>query len=504
MLLLGGGVAAQAAPSFPTENGSITIHKFEQPAANGPSNDGLELPSDATNGWKPLAGAEFTAKQVPGLDLSTNEGWLAAQKLTVDEAAVAVKDVVGKKSGLTNEQGLATILDLPLGMYFVEETTTPSGHIGAAPFLVAIPMTHPTDLNSWITNVHVYPKNALIGSKNVDDKDAIKIGDEITWTIRGAVQAPASGQSITGYAIADKLDKKLTYGAKPAVATITVPGAAGQLLADTDYKVTHFAATNTVAAILTDSGLAKLTSAKKENPTTQVQLDISTTVNAVGEITNEGLIFPNGESVDQNFGDDPTGPGGPTDPTDPEKPGCVENCYTTPGTETKWGNIDFTKVDGESTAKGLAGAEFQIYAVDPATQGARPLTFTVDGKPTDTFVSKADGKVQITGLRYSNWVNGAAIADDHADFQPYWIVETKAPAGYELLAKPIKVKVNEKVQVLEGAGTGDLTNIVNVKKNAGFELPLTGSSGTLLLTAGGILLVVVGGALAIRRKKNAA
>lgn len=498
LLLLSGGVAAQAAPAFPTQDGSIIVHKFEQPAQNGADNDGLELPGNATNGWKPLAGAEFTAKKVDGIDLSTNEGWLAAQDLTVDEAAKRVSGA-GVKSGLTNAAGEATIKPLPIGLYFVEETTTPSGHIGAAPFLVAIPMTHPTELDKWITDVHVYPKNALIGSKDVEDKDSIKLGDAVVWTIKGAVQAPASGQSITGYAIADKLDGKLTYSAaKPAVATITQPAGAGQLVAGTDYTVKHFPDTNTVAAILTKSGLDKLTAAKKSNPATQVQLVVPTTVNAVGAIENTGLIFPNGEGVDQAFGTDPT------DPTDPTLPPCVENCYETPGAITKWGNIDFTKVNNDKPATGLAGAEFQVYAVDPASPGATALTLDVAGTPTSTFVSKADGKVSIPGLRYSNWANGAAIADDHADFQPYWIVETKAPEGYELLAKPIKVKVNESVVVMDGAASGDLVNVVNVKKNAGFTLPLTGSSGTLMLTAGGVLLLVIGGALAIRRKKNAA
>lgn len=504
MLIIAGGSAAQAAPSIPTGDGSITVHKFVQPAVNGADNNGLELPTGATDGWTPLAGAEFTAKLVPGIDLTTNAGWLAAQQLSVSDAATAAAGSPGIASGLTGADGLATIAPLPIGLYLVEETTTPAGHIGAAPFLVTIPMTHPTDLDKWISDVHVYPKNATIGSKTVEDKDAIQLGDSVVWTIKGAVQAPASGQKITGYAIADKLDAKLTYQATPgAVATITQPDAvAGQLIAGTDYKVTVFASSNTVAAILTATGLEKLTAAKLSNPTTEVQLVVPTVVNAVGEIENTGLIFPNGEGVDQGFGGDPGNPTDPTDPTDK----CEENCYTTPGAITKWGDITFTKVNDATPAVGLAGAEFQIYAVDPSTTGATPLELSIDdlGTKSNTFVSTADGTVVIPGLRYSNWANGVLIDDNHDDFQPYWIVETKAPEGFELLAQPIKVKLNEKVVVLDGAAAGDFTNLVNVKKNAGFELPLTGGAGTWMLTAGGLLLIVGGGVLAIRRKKATA
>jgi uncharacterized surface anchored protein len=44
-----------------------------------------------------------------------------------------------------------------------------------------------------------------------------------------------------------------------------------------------------------------------------------------------------------------------------------------------------------------------------------------------------DGTLTLSGLRYSDWANGAAVAPGSADYRTYYLVETTAPAGYELL-----------------------------------------------------------------------
>ncbi|MHA3684089.1 SpaH/EbpB family LPXTG-anchored major pilin [Leucobacter sp. HY1910] len=537
MLILAGGSAAHAAPSVvdPDAKGSITFHKFDQPAGvtNLP-NDGSAIDQDAIDAanLQALGGAKFTATRVGtgantnvAIDLATNAGWQTAQDLTVAGAATQLLTGTGNvfESGATDAaSGEASVTNLPIGLYYVQETTTPAGHMTSAPFLITVPLTDPADQQSWLYNVHVYPKNSAVGTKTVNDENAVKLGDEIVWTITGNVQAPAQGQSIDGYAIADKLDEKLGYVAADAsaapiklgaVAAITIPAAAGQLTAD-DYTVKHFADTNTVVAVLKASGLAKLDAAKKANAATQVTLTVPTVVNQVGEISNTGLIFPNKDYVDANLGDDPTDP---TDPTDPQNP-CEEFCpFETPESVTKFGNVNFTKTgkDGDKAAA-LAGAEFQVFLTEAdAKAKTNPVEFTknADGtatapSPKDTFTSDANGKVNIEGLRYSKWVDGAEITStDPVDgYQAYWIVETKAPDGYELLAEPIKVEVNSADQALivSGAtGTDDLLgNVVNKQKNAGFELPLTGGAGTWMLTAASLLLAAGAITMVIRRQKR--
>lgn len=526
MLILAGGSAAQAAPTIdPDTQGSITFHKFEQPnTATDLPNDGRELTSDqiAGAGLTPLSGAEFTATRVgdgeepnAAIDLATNAGWQIAQNLTVADAASQLLSGAGNvfSSGTTGADGISTIADLPVGLYYVTESVTPAGHMTSSPFLITVPLTNPENSSEWLYNVHVYPKNSNVGTKNVSDENAVKLGDELVWTITGNVQAPAQGQSIQGYAIADILDPKLGYVADPgAVASIVPVPTAGQL-ESSDYAVTYDADANTVVAVLKDSGLAKLNAAKAADANTQVQLTVTTVVNQVGEITNTGLIYPNETIVKDNLGEDPENPNVPTDPED-----CTENCpFVTPPSTTKFGNVNFTKTGAEGDAEAaLAGAEFQVFlTAEDAKNKTNPVEFTknADGSatvpsPKTTFVSDANGRVEIEGLRYSKHVNGEDITStDVADgYQAYWIVETKAPEGYELLAEPIVVEVNsaDTALIVSGASGSDnvLGNVVNKQKNAGFELPLTGGAGTWALTAGSLLLAAGAITMMIRRQKR--
>jgi len=68
-------------------------------------------------------------------------------------------------SPATNDEGLATITDMPVQAYLVCETTTPGNIVQKAkPFVVTVP--HPNTAagadGQWIYDVHVYPKNEAI------------------------------------------------------------------------------------------------------------------------------------------------------------------------------------------------------------------------------------------------------------------------------------------------------------------------------------------------------
>ncbi len=240
--------------------------------------------------------------------------------------------------------------------------------------------------------------------------------------------------------------------------------------ADTHYTVTHDAATNTVTVDFTEGGRQVLA----ENYTAEVVVSLAPTVQGVGEIENEALVYPNRPSFDIEPGE----PGGPT---------------VTPPTVTKWGEFTLQKTDEDSRA--LTGAEFSVFTSEAdALVGTNPVEL---GGQT-VFGVDADGRLTLSGLRYSDWEDGAEIARE-ADHQTYWLVETTAPEGYELLAAPIEFEVT-------AATTADGVDldVQNVPSNAGFELPMTGGNGTALLYGAGLLLV--GGAvlMAVRSRRQAA
>ncbi|WP_158600566.1 SpaH/EbpB family LPXTG-anchored major pilin [Tessaracoccus antarcticus] len=446
----------------PAATGSIILHKFEQPVTVGDEGNGLPNPG-ATVGLTPLSGIVFSAQRVNGIDLTTNAGWEAAAALTVDAAAGDLAAAT-YRSNATDVDGLATIAALPVGLYYVKETTFPNNVTPVSPFLVTIPMTHPTELNTWIYDVHVYPKNATTeATKSVVDAGAVKIGDNAEWTILSDV--PKS-QIIDKYVIVDVLDPKLQFVSD----VVSLTGASGVVLAPADYDVTT--ADNTLTVTFTPAGLLKLASAWRVDPAARVKVLVTTKVLEAGEITNAATIYPNIRS----FG------------------------RTTTPVLTKWGTIVLEKANAKNTDAKLQGAEFQVFLTEEAAK-AKTASAAISINGVSTFTSTGvDGRVVIEGLRYSGWADGKEVTTPEDGYRTYWISEIKAPVGFELLTQPIEV-------VVDNVSTTVVTKqVLNVPKNAGFQLPLTGASGatTLIMGAGLLLLVLGTTAVVVSRRKHRA
>jgi len=183
-------------------------------------------------------------------------------------------------------------------------------------------------------------------------------------------------------------------------------------------------------------------------------------------------------------------------------------------------NIDvnkYTGADKEVLAGKLANAEFKLYK-NVTVEGTTTQQFYklnngvvtwVAKDASDTFVTKTDGKftTQIQGLEAGT----------------YYLLETKAPDGYNLLAQPIEITITAahtadantatitatNANVI--AGTIDLTDtsagqpvvFPDVQNNAGTELPSTGGIGTTIFyIVGGLLLVGAAIVLVARRKAS--
>lgn len=463
---LGAALPASAAPLVdPDQPGSLTIHKFEQPEVpTGLPNNGTE---QVVPGLTPLAGVGFTIYKVDPIDLSTNSGWLAANTLsqTFDGTVASITGAgysataVGGEL-LTDANGEITVGNLDVGLYYVVETSPTAGATAVTPFLVSVPITDPANLDTWLYDVHVYPKNSVVSAdKTVEDSEDIKLGDEIEFTITTEIP---DVDAIDAYRIVDALDSKLDY-VSTAVTLVD-----GTPLDPADYVVTFDTATNTVTVDFTASGLAVLAA----HSTTQVRTVITTTVNTVGEIANTALLYPNQHAIDEEL------------PT------------PSPTVETKWGEVTFEKVD--TSGNPLTGAVFSVY---PTEADARAGTNAIVLGGETEFAVGADGQVTISGLRYSDFADGVTVAPGEIGYQTYWLAEVVAPVGYELLAAPIEFTITAATTAV-----GIDLEIVNVTSNGGFALPLTGGAGTTLFVLGGGLLLVgaVFFALYARRGNRAA
>lgn len=145
----------------------------------------------------------------------------------------------------------------------------------------------------------------------------------------------------------------------------------------------------------------------------------------------------------------------------------------------------------------LAGAKF-ILSTDPDCEESTAIKFTrnsedkyrYDKTGTATLESLSTGRIDIEGLKAGT----------------YYLKETKAPDGYNLLKKIQKIEIGEdgSIKLYKDVITGDydvITGDVKVKNNSGIELPSTGGMGTTLIYLAGIVLVVLSGYVLISKRR---
>ncbi len=473
--------ASAASPSLPdpSATGSITIHKIKAPdTPTGLPHDGTAV---GTSGLTPVPGVTFTVQQVTGINLTSNQGWQDAAALSTsfnpDDAAGSVAaagyglQAAAGSPVTTDATGTASVQALPLGLYLVSETSWPAGATPSAPFLVSIPLTDPRGSSSWLYDVNVYPKNSVDGvSKSVDDSAATRLGDVVSWRIAADIPNVAV---IDGYQVVDKLDPKL------AVQDARVSLSDGTTITrGSDYTVVFDPATKLLSIVFTGPGRAVLAA----HPTAQVVVVVDTVVNAVGEIANSALLYPNAHSVDVRPGE----PGGPVE-SNP--------------VETKWGSITLEKTD--QSGRPLTGAVFSVYR-SKADAEAGVHAITLGG--TSRFGVNAQGQVTIAGLRYSDFANGVAIAPGDAGYQSYWLTEVEAPSGYGLLPAPVEFTVTASTTV-PGVDlrVADFALVSPPDCHCHGFLPSTGGPARIL-AVGGVVLLLAGLLLvaASRRRRHPA
>lgn len=160
-------------------------------------------------------------------------------------------------------------------------------------------------------------------------------------------------------------------------------------------------------------------------------------------------------------------------------------------TITKTFEIPVFKYTGTNTQ--LEGAKFILSTDENCTDSTKTLKFTkntenkyryVKTGGTTELVSLADGMINIEGIKAGT----------------YYLKETEAPKGYNLL------KTIQKIEILEDGsiklnGTENIGN-VRVQNNKGSLLPQTGGMGTTLIyLIGGAL--VLGSGIVLANKKRA-
>lgn len=160
----------------------------------------------------------------------------------------------------------------------------------------------------------------------------------------------------------------------------------------------------------------------------------------------------------------------------------------------------------QATEEKLAGATFQLSRDEAGTQVIKLVkvndtTYRL-ALPTET--DTADDTIT-TGETGELVINGLADGT-------YYLTETKAPKGYNLLREPVKVTVAHKTEngkLTETSFVADQTQtdtsgVVKVENNAGAELPSTGGIGTTVFYVLGSAMALGAVILLVTKKRMAA
>lgn len=175
--------------------------------------------------------------------------------------------------------------------------------------------------------------------------------------------------------------------------------------------------------------------------------------------------------------------------------------------------VVYTATVNENAVMGSTGNPNTVYlAYDNDTEGEASKTeedsVTVYTYGIQILKKDADGTTALAGaefeIKQGNKVfSGTTATDGTLDFKrlapgTYTVTETKAPAGYQLLASPITVTLTADNATTDGMYQITVTN-------SKFLTPVTGGVGTTIFVVVGLAMIVMGGTLlfvATRKKES--
>lgn len=529
-----GGFSAFAAKDDPIApaTGDLTIHKYlltdeaAGPEGTGSASDANNVPDSAIK----LQGVEFTIykvgdpvtqgapKIIPG-----GTGWtyeLSGSQVTATNGSETYVYAVG--IGIpktTTDDGTAKWEALDKGQYLVVESDVSNAKNPAIPddpqdpdknkvkievktpnFVVAVPMSIKNDdgdITGWNEDVHVFPKNEAIEAvKEVEQTNDVSIGDILDFTITTTV--PENISEYQKYNILDNLDGALdlvtgsvkVYGAKGASLPETeIPASGGYYTIELIDAPVPTDPPRGFKVVFTEAGRKHLADNGYKKVVVKFQAKINEKA-VFGPAEDElGNIIPNTGKLEY------------TNENDEEKD------KDTNETETPVGQIELEKVDKDGNAITSDTAKFKISNTEENAKAKRFIKVKKDnggnvievaypnpngdGTYDKDITDFVDYEVETDNVGKARFV-GLKVPID------YWLVETKAPDGYNLLGDPFNVKFENDEKEKEAKYIYS-EKVVN---SNGFKLPETGGMGLIALIVAGIVLIGLAIMLVLPKKRH--
>lgn len=332
--------------------------------------------------------------------------------------------------------------------------------------------------------VEVSLKGEAPSIEKTANAETVEIGQVVTYTIKGIIP-DTIGYNEYVYTIKDTLTTGLDF----------VKNAQGEAQVGTDYavsvKIGEGQTTSQTAKLSGDNNRTMtldLSQWIRDNQTSKGQ---KFTVTYYAKV-NENAVVTEKNSAELEYGNDP------------------DNTTTTTPSEAKTPTypLQIRKFARGDEQNFLDGATFRLYTSEEDAKGDKnPIGVT--GGNGDYTVDKNSQNFDMLSVK-TEITTGTNLKLNGLAAGTYWLVETKAPDGYNGITAPIKITIKK-------SGDTDVNNwtiskgdtpvddkIIDIENSTGTILPGTGGMGTILFTVVGVALVlVIAASFVISRRKRA-
>ena len=367
--------------------------------------------------------------------------------------------------------GTATFADLAMGEYFIRPTSTTSV------YQLMLQKVEPTVVDGTykIDDITFNAKHKEVTVDKSADKTSVTKKEKVNYTIKVDIPTYAAQAVDKSFSVADLLPNGLTIDVdtiKVARNGTDITGAAGtQYTLDIDTT----AAAGYTFKLSVDT--AKYAANWAADGGKQLVITYTATLN------NDNTTAVNDKETNTVTFDYSNYP------------------YVANSHEKKYDTVDVTtfaiKIDkyvqGHPDQK-LSDAKFDLYRTATAEEIAAGRSVTITHANVPGILLESGLTTNALGV--ATFEKYEANGDRYA----YYLVETKAPTGYNLLSNAVEVHFTDE----EVAGTNGIYT-VEIENTSGIQLPITGGTGTVIFTVIGIALMVGAVVLfVLSRKKSKA
>lgn len=377
---------------------------------------------------------------------------------------IANKTITPVDTRTVDAGGTATFANLAMGEYFIRPTSTTSV------YQLMLQKVEPTVVSGKyvIDDVTFSAKHEEVTVDKSADKTSVTKNEKVTYTITVEIPTYATGAVDKSFYVSDLLPDGLTINTNSI--KVQIDGA--------DVDTAAYTLDTTAVAAYTfklSVSAAQYTANWSANGGKRLVITYTATLN------NDNTTAVNDKETNTVTFDYSFYP-------------YVENSH-----EQKTATVDVTTfaikidkhVNGAEGAK-LANAKFDLYRTATAEEIAAGSSVTI---PHTTVA----GILLESGLTTND--SGVATFEKYEANDTryaYYLVETKAPTGYNLLSNAVEVHFTD----AEVAGTNGIYT-VEIENTSGIQLPITGGTGTVIFTIIGIALMVGAVVLFVVSRKKA-